>query len=220
MRRRLAVVWGLICKKGVRGRTRRVSADTGAGRMVLRAARRGLAVGLLAGAVLPTAVSAAPTTSPGPLPVDGATPFQQGYGDPDGGAWGDHVVESFLADSPFTEAEAERHIRTAVAWWIEHLQFSQLMSPDDTGTYRERPVRQYSTVDEYLAANPRCCYFHVKDMNGYHPGFWFRRRYDYLGLVALNKNRLQFADTGEAFVVIGQTLFIDRDGRVIEPEAR
>lgn len=152
--------------------------------------------------------------------------FQQGFGDippiPPANATaevGRQAIDSFLEDSPFTEAEAERHIRTAIAYWIKNSQFATAWAEASDGSYegrRERPIVQYTSVDEFLAANPRCCYFHTKSSDGYRPGPWFRFWNNYLGFASINKIRTTYADTGETVIYSGAAFLIDTDGKVIE----
>lgn len=129
------------------------------------------------------------------------------------------AICSLLEDSPFTDEEAERHIRTAIAYWIKNSQFATVWAEASDGSYegrRERPIVQYTSVDEFLAANPRCCYFHTQTSDGYRPGPWFRFWNNYLGIASINKIRSTYADTGETIIRSGAAFLIDTDGKVIE----
>lgn len=146
--------------------------------------------------------------------------FQQGFAhDPANAEMAERAIGSFLEDSPFTEAEAERHIRTTIEYWIKNEQVATVWAEASDGSYegrRERPIVQYTSVDEFLAANPRCCYFHTHSSDGYRPGPWFRFWNNYLGIASINKIRITYADTGETIIHSGVGFFIDADGKVIE----
>lgn len=123
----------------------------------------------------------------------------------------------WLAQMQSSDAEAERFIRATIAYWIANDQYAVASVYNEaTRTREKRPIKQYSSVDEFLARNPDCCRFGVRDSEGYWPGFWYRYRNNYAGLVSITRFTRTYADTSEDVISSGRAYAIDRDGQLIE----
>lgn len=125
----------------------------------------------------------------------------------------------WLAQSEASEADQERFIRAAIAYWIEHDQFSTAsVFNESEGVWEERPLELYTSVDEFLLRNTECCRF-AENIDGYRPGFWYRYRNDYIGMVSISPCIQTYSDTGEETKLLSAGVYaINRDGKVIEEE--